>query len=146
MRARIKAQMRRIPMIYALALVAVKALDIRRGRWTEPELRLIPHVVRPGESAVDVGANYGLWSYHLARAVGRRGSVVAFEPVPQTFRALRRVYARIMKEEFGAKDPKSTMLLDGCGFVSVTAAVCVWKRSRIDSGLFAPNSSFMIRA
>jgi FkbM family methyltransferase len=91
MRARIKAQMRRIPMIYAWALVAVKALDIRRGRWTEPELRLIPHVVRPGESAVDVGANYGLWSYHLARAVGPGGNVVAFEPVPQTFRALRRV-------------------------------------------------------
>jgi FkbM family methyltransferase len=91
MRAGLKAQLRRMPTIYAMALVAVKALDIRRGRWTEPELRLIAHLVRPGESAVDVGANYGLWSYHLARAVGEAGTVVAFEPVPQTFKALRRV-------------------------------------------------------
>jgi FkbM family methyltransferase len=91
MRTRLKAQLRRMPMAYAMALVAVKALDIRRGRWTEPELRLIAHLVRPGESAIDVGANYGLWSYHLARAVGQAGTVFAFEPVPQTFKALRRV-------------------------------------------------------
>src|SRR5207244_2514366 len=71
MRTWLKARMRRVPIVYALALIAVKALDIRRGRWTEPELRLIPLVVRPGESAIDVGANYGLWSYHLARAVGQ---------------------------------------------------------------------------
>ena len=90
-RTAIKARMRRVPMLYAMALVAAKALEIRRGRWTEPELRLIPHVVHSGESAVDVGANYGLWSYHLARAVGDGGTVVAFEPVPQTFKALRRV-------------------------------------------------------
>jgi FkbM family methyltransferase len=91
MRTWLKARMRRLPIVYALALIAVKALDIRRGRWTEPELRLIPLAVRRGESAIDVGTNYGLWSYHLARAVGRDGMVVAFEPVPQTFRALRGV-------------------------------------------------------
>jgi FkbM family methyltransferase len=91
MRSAIKARMRRVPALYALALVAAKAIEIRRGRWTEPELRLIPLAVRSGESVVDVGANYGLWSYHLARAVGEAGTVVAFEPIPQTFRALRRV-------------------------------------------------------
>ena len=32
-----------------------------------------------------------------------------------------------------------TMLFSGCGLVSVAAAVWEWKRSRIDSGFFAPN-------
>ena len=33
-----------------------------------------------------------------------------------------------------------------CGRVSVAAAVCAWKRSRIDSGFRAPNRSFMTLA
>ncbi|HEY6399427.1 MAG TPA: FkbM family methyltransferase, partial [Solirubrobacteraceae bacterium] len=66
-------------------------LEIRRGAWTEPELRLIPELVAPGETAVDVGANYGLWCWHLGRAVAPTGRVVAFEPVPATARSLRRI-------------------------------------------------------
>ncbi len=38
------------------------------------------------------------------------------------------------------------MLIIGCGLVSVAAAVWAWKRSRIDSGFFAPNCSFIIFA
>jgi FkbM family methyltransferase len=82
---------RTTPAIYALALVAGKALDIRRGSWVEPELDLIGDLVEPGETVVDVGANYGLWSWHLARAVEPQGRVAAFEPIPATATALRRV-------------------------------------------------------
>ena len=39
-----------------------------------------------------------------------------------------------------------TTLLTGWALVSVAAAVCVWKRSRIDSALVAPNSSRIIFA
>ena len=39
-----------------------------------------------------------------------------------------------------------TMLFSGCGLVSVAAAVWQWKRIRIDSGFWAPNSSFIMRA
>lgn len=76
---------------YALLHAAAKAWDIRTGRWSEPELDLVPHLVRPGETAVDVGANFGLWSYHLSRAVGPAGRVVAVEPVAPTVASLRRV-------------------------------------------------------
>ena len=38
------------------------------------------------------------------------------------------------------------MLLSGCWAVADTPAVCVWVRSRIDSGFFAPKRSFMKRA
>src|SRR5262245_31922159 len=70
------------------------AWDIRRGNWTEPELQLIPYALREGEAALDIGANYGLYSYHLSRALGGRGRVYAFEPVPftcGTFRLISKV-------------------------------------------------------
>ena len=71
-----------------------KAWDIRQGRWSEPELDLLPYAVRPGETALDVGANYGLYSYHLSRLGGV--GVYAFEPVPFTFRTLS-VVARLLR-------------------------------------------------
>jgi FkbM family methyltransferase len=80
-----------VPALYDLALTVSKAIDIRRGAWTEPELRLVGELVAPGETAVDVGANYGLWSWHLARAVRPDGRVVAFEPIPATASSLRRI-------------------------------------------------------
>ena len=39
-----------------------------------------------------------------------------------------------------------TMFTSGCWAVSCTPAVWVWKRSIIDLGFFAPNSSRMTRA
>lgn len=65
-----------------------KAVDIRRGTWYEPELDLIAFAVRPGDEVLDLGANYGFYTYHLSRAVGAQGHVYAFEPVPFTNRTL----------------------------------------------------------
>jgi FkbM family methyltransferase len=70
------------------------AWDIRTGRWREPELDLIRYVVREGDTALDIGANYGLYSYYLSRAVGASGRVYAFEPVPftgETFKVVARL-------------------------------------------------------
>jgi len=63
--------------------------DIRTGGWTEPELDIIRYAVKPGDTVVDIGANYGLWSYHLSRAVGPTGKVYAFEPLPFTSSTFR---------------------------------------------------------
>jgi FkbM family methyltransferase len=78
--------------VYFQALA--KAWDIRGGKWTEPELELLPYAVRAGETALDVGANFGLYSYHLSRLGGVR--IYAFEPVPFTFRTLS-VVARLLR-------------------------------------------------
>ena len=51
---------------------AAKTRDIRSGLWSEPELKLIPHAVLEGEIALDIGANMGLYSYYLSKAVGKR--------------------------------------------------------------------------
>ena len=68
-----------------------KAWDIRSGGWSEPELDLVPLAVRSGDVALDLGANFGYYSYPLSRAVGPNGHVYAFEPVPFTYSTLRLV-------------------------------------------------------
>lgn len=82
--------------IYRVGQAAAKAWDIRTGAWYEPEMDLIPYAVRAGDVALDIGANFGVYAYHLSRAVGPGGRVYAFEPVPFTFRTCELV-ARILR-------------------------------------------------
>lgn len=74
---------------YVVLRALVAARDITSGAWAEPELDLIGDALWPGEIAIDVGAHFGLWSYHLSRRVGPAGRVYAFEPIPQTYAILR---------------------------------------------------------
>ena len=76
---------------YRIVQGLAKAWDIRTGSWSEPEIGLIPLAVREGESVVDIGANYGLYCYHLSRAVGSSGRAYAFEPVPFTYQTCKLV-------------------------------------------------------
>lgn len=72
-----------------------RAWDIGSGSWREPELALLSSALRPGEWGIDIGANCGLYAYHMARAVGPLGRIQAFEPLPPTF-ALLRIVARLL--------------------------------------------------
>lgn len=47
-------------------------------------------VLRPGDVVVDVGANVGFLTVIAARLVGAQGRVIAFEPVPDNARQIRR--------------------------------------------------------
>ena len=76
---------------YQWIVAAVKGWDIWTRSWTEPELDLIAHALQPGEVALDVGANFGLYTYHLSKRAGRSGRVYSFEPVPFTNGVLRRL-------------------------------------------------------
>jgi FkbM family methyltransferase len=67
------------------------ARDIRSGTLTEPELDLIPHAVNAGDLVLDIGANYGMWTAPLSRAVREKGRVYAFEPIPFTVNTLKTV-------------------------------------------------------
>jgi FkbM family methyltransferase len=61
----------------------------------EPELiRVACRLVGPGAVCVDVGANVGAVSEHLARAVGPEGRVIAFEAHPVNVRTLARAMRR----------------------------------------------------
>lgn len=73
-----------------------KAWDIRNGTWSEPELDLIPLAVKPGETVLDLGANFGLYTHHLSKTLQASGRIYAFEPVPFTFETLQLV-AKILR-------------------------------------------------
>lgn len=74
---------------YSILQAVAMGWDIRKRTWWEPELELVDRVVREGDTAIDIGANYGLWAYHLSRAVGPTGKVYSFEPIPFTARTFR---------------------------------------------------------
>jgi FkbM family methyltransferase len=66
------------------------ARDEQLGNEWEPELYAgFKASLRPGMTVFDVGASFGLYTVAAARAVGRTGHVVAFEPAPRTAAALR---------------------------------------------------------
>jgi FkbM family methyltransferase len=74
---------------YSVLQAVAMGWDIRAGNWSEPELDLLPMGLRAGETAIDIGANYGLYAYHMSRAVGPAGKVYSFEPIPFTARTFR---------------------------------------------------------
>jgi FkbM family methyltransferase len=69
--------------------VIAKKLIVYGGFETH-EIELLCSLVRPGDCVLDVGANIGLYSLALSRAVGPSGRVIAVEPDPDNLALLRR--------------------------------------------------------
>lgn len=70
--------------VYQQILAASVLRDLRAGTLSEPELDLVPALLRDGEVALDIGANHAMWSAAMSAAAGPSGRVLAFEPVPFT--------------------------------------------------------------
>lgn len=64
-------------------------------RFWEAEVEPIKCFIRPGDSAIDLGANIGWYSTVLSRLVGERGKVYAVEPIPETFALLLSVIKKL---------------------------------------------------
>lgn len=54
----------------------------------EPEFQILDQWVSRNDWVIDVGANVGVFTARLSELVGPAGRVLAFEPVPTTFRIL----------------------------------------------------------
>lgn len=52
--------------------------------WFEDEIGFLRKLIRRGNEAIDVGANYGVYTLSMAKAVGPEGKVWAFEPASST--------------------------------------------------------------
>ncbi len=83
------------------------------------ERRLMATLAQPGDVAVDVGANLGLYTLLLARAVGDGGRVFAFEPDPENFELLRRNLERngarnVVAERLAVADENGPLRLYLC--------------------------------
>jgi FkbM family methyltransferase len=62
---------------------------IAQGEAEPAFTAMVERVVTPGQIVVDVGAGVGYYTCLMARAVGDRGRVIAFEPWPTAVRYLR---------------------------------------------------------
>ena len=56
--------------------------------WFEDEIKFLRRLLQPGEMVIDIGANYGVYALSMARTVGPRGRVWAFEPASTTAKLL----------------------------------------------------------
>lgn len=53
------------------------------------EVAFLESILKPGMKAIDVGANIGVTSIAIAKQVGEKGKVYAFEPHPRYFAILK---------------------------------------------------------
>ena len=64
------------------------------GRFENSTARVLERFVRPGGTVLDIGANIGAHTLPLARLVGPKGKVHAFEPTKYAFGKLQRNLAQ----------------------------------------------------
>jgi FkbM family methyltransferase len=86
------------------------------GDWDPRITWICRRVLRPGDTFVDIGANFGLVSLIGARAVGPAGRVHAFEPQPALAAMLRRSaalnrLANLMLHEVALSDREGVLEL-----------------------------------
>ena len=48
--------------------------------WFEDEIKFLRKILQPGQKAIDIGANYGLYTLSMSRKIGETGKIWAFEP------------------------------------------------------------------
>ena len=57
---------------------------VEQEDWFEDEIAFVRQLTVPGLAAIDIGANYGVYTLTLAKLAGPEGRVWAFEPAPNT--------------------------------------------------------------
>lgn len=63
---------------------------LEQETWFEKEFAFVEQAVEPGQTAIDIGASYGVYSLALAKAVGPSGRVFAYEPTSEVRAKLER--------------------------------------------------------
>jgi FkbM family methyltransferase len=61
---------------------------LEQETWFEKEMMFVARWLKPGMTAIDIGANLGVYCLSTARRVGPEGQVFAYEPSSETCRLL----------------------------------------------------------
>jgi len=75
---------------YELNLAEGIDLAVYLGMYEPSTARALGRLIRPGAQALDIGANVGVHTVHMARLVGPHGRVFAFEPTTFAFAKMKR--------------------------------------------------------
>ena len=57
--------------------------------WFEDEITAVRKLLKPGQTVLDIGANLGVYALSMAKVVGNKGRVIAFEPASNTAALLK---------------------------------------------------------
>jgi FkbM family methyltransferase len=68
---------------HSLNLITTYVL-CEQADWFEDEIKFIRLLLKPNQKAIDIGANYGLFTLSMAKLVGPGGRIWAFEPASST--------------------------------------------------------------
>lgn len=94
--------------------------------WFEDEIKFLRCLLQPGQQAIDIGANYGVYTLSIARAVGPAGRVWAFEPASST--------ASLLAAGIAANNyTHVTLVRSALSNVSGTARLALNKNSEMNS-------------
>jgi len=77
----------RIVVPGSLSLITPYVL-LEQEDWFEDEIKFVRRLLKPGQKVIDIGANYGVYTLSMARAVGPSGRAWSFEPASSTARLL----------------------------------------------------------
>ncbi|MEE2712803.1 MAG: FkbM family methyltransferase [Planctomycetota bacterium] len=87
-----------------------------RLKLERQEIRVLLNHLRPGDTAIDVGAHKGGYTYWMRSRVGKRGRVIAFEPQPVLAQRLQRLintsgFKNVTVESQGVSSTSDTLTL-----------------------------------
>jgi len=87
-----KAPVRRKLSFGAWFLVGESHVDVAllNNEFESAEIKFVQKYLRPGMTALDIGAHHGLYTLLASKQVGPSGKVVAFEPSPRERKQLSR--------------------------------------------------------
>lgn len=64
-------------------------------KFWEEDVEPIKALVKPGDSVIDMGANFGWYTNVLSSLVGNAGRVYSIEPIPDTFQVLSGIVRKL---------------------------------------------------
>src|SRR6185369_12075978 len=69
-----------VMMVPATLSAITSYVLLEQEEWFEKELSFVRSLLKPGMTAIDVGANLGVYSLPIARLIGPGGRVFSYEP------------------------------------------------------------------
>jgi FkbM family methyltransferase len=63
--------------------------EIYFNSYENANLKLVLSLIKPGSVCLDIGANIGVYTLHIAKKLNHLGNVYSFEPDPSNFRRLK---------------------------------------------------------
>ncbi|MDE2775964.1 MAG: FkbM family methyltransferase [Chloroflexota bacterium] len=122
-------------------------LELLTGQHESETRRALERLAAPGMIALDIGAHVGYHSRLLARQVGAAGRVIALEPHPRTFKALRHntrdlpnatALQLAASEAEGSAELHDYLMMSASGSLHYDETLARQQRARMGAGDVAP--------